>query len=253
MESDNELISQIRKLREIKPDSAWSASVRTQIVGQDMVGQKKSILSVFGAALSQYRISFASLAVFLMAGGTVAIAQNSLPGDSLYAVKRATERGLALIEGKGNVASANLDLAAKRLAEIDLISQKNLGQKIPAALEEYKNAKSAAKKEVAAQIAQNPENAAQIVKNAVVAMKDINDKERQIYGALGVEQNATSTGDVSDSASDKAIIGSLIDSLRNNTGLSEDQLKDLEKVMAQYNNENYRQALDIYLNSSINK
>lgn len=253
MESDQELISQIRKLREIKPDAAWSASVRAQIVGHDPVGQKKSIPSIFGDLLFQYRIAFASLAVFLMVGGAVAAAQNALPGEPLYAIKRATERELALIAGKGNVASANLELAAKRLAEIDLITQKNMAQNLPAAIEEYKNAKAAAKKIVAAQIAQNPENAAQIVKNAAAAMKDINDKEKQIYGSLGVEANATSTDDGSVAASDKAIIASLIDGLKDNTGLSEDQLKDLQKVIDQYGKENYRQALDIYLNSSLNK
>jgi len=124
MNADKKLINQIRELKQIKPDSAWSASVRAQIVGHEEVGQKQSILTIFGNALFQYRIAFASLVIFMMAGGTIALAQNALPGEPLYAVKRATEKGMALVAGKDKIAAANLELAAKRLKEIDLISQK---------------------------------------------------------------------------------------------------------------------------------
>ena len=253
MNADKELINQIRKLQEIKPNSDWSASLRAQMVGHEEVGQKQSILSVFGNMLFQYRIAIASLAIFTMVGGTVALAQNALPGEPLYAVKRVTEKGMAMVNGNDKIAAANLELAAKRLAEIDLISQKNMVKNLPVAFKEYRNAKSEAKKEVAQQIAKDSKNAAKIIKDAAVAMKDIDEKEKQVYGALGVEQNASTTDDGTDTASDKAIVGSLVASLEGNDNLSDDQLKDLEAVKALYESENYRQALDLYLNSSLNK
>jgi len=253
MNADKKLINQIRELKQIKPDSAWSASVRAQIVGHEEVGQKQSILTIFGNALFQYRIAFASLVIFMMAGGTIALAQNALPGEPLYAVKRATEKGMALVAGKDKIAAANLELAAKRLKEIDLISQKNLVKNLPIAFEEYKSAKSEAKKDVAEQITKNPKNATKIIKDAMVVMKDINDKEKQVYGALGVDQNASSTEDGADIASDKVIVGLLIANFQDNNNLSDDQSKDLQTVKELYDGGNYRQALDIYLNSSLNK
>jgi len=84
-------------------------------------------------------------------------------------------------------------------------------------------------------------------------MKDINDKEKQVYGALGVDQNASSTEDGADIASDKVIVGLLIANFQDNNNLSDDQSKDLQTVKELYDGGNYRQALDIYLNSSLNK
>jgi len=253
MISDRELINQIRQLREIKPDSNWSVSVRAQIVGHDGVGQKQSILSIFGDLFCQYRIAVASLMVLFMMGGTAAVAQNALPGDPLYGLKRATEKGMALVAGKDKVATANLELAAKRLEEINLVSQKKLVQNLPAAVEEYKNAKAEAKNNVAAAIQKDPENAGQIVKDAVVAMKGIADKEREVYGVLGLEQNASTSDSGAEAATDQAIVGSLIEYFQNNEGLSENQQEDLEQVRALYDAANYGQSLDKYLNSSLNK
>ena len=68
-----------------------------------------------------------------------------------------------------------------------------------------------------------------------------------------MDQNASTTDDGTDTATDKAIVGSLIASMEGNTNLSDDQLKDLETVKGLYESEDYRQALDLYLNSSLNK
>ena len=159
---------------------------------------------------------------------------------------------MAIATGQDKNPAANLLLAAKRLEEIDVISQKNLLKNLPAAFYEYKTAKAAAKKEVASMVKQNPANAGAIVKEAGLAMKDIDEKERQVYGVLGLEQNSTSTGDVSEAASDKEIVGSLIDYFRKGAVLSEEQTNDLVQVKKLYDESNYGQAIDYYLNSSLN-
>jgi len=253
MDSDKELINRIRSFKEIKPDTDWAAFTKARIIGHEAVGQRRSIMSVLGEMILGYRVALAGLLVFLVAGGTVVVAQNALPGEPLYALKRVTEKGVALVTGKDKIAAANLELAAKRLEEINLVSEKNLVQNLPAAFEEYKSAKAAAKSKVAAQIQQNPENASQIVKEAAVAMKGMNDLEKQVYGALGLEQNASTTIDVAEAASDQAIVASLIDYLKDSPNLSEEQTKELEQVRGLYDAANYSQALDKYLGSTLNK
>jgi len=253
MDPEKQLISQIRSLKEIKPDTDWAVFTKARIMGHEAIGQERSIMSLLGDMILQYRIALAGLLVFLMAGGTVAVAQNSLPGEPLYGLKRVTEKGMALVTGQDKVASANLELAAKRLEEINTISQKNLVKNLPAAFEEYKSAKAEAKSKVAAAIQQNPENAGQIVKDAATAMKDMNDKEKQVYGVLGLEQNASTTETGAEAASDQAIVASLIDYLKDDAGLSEEQAKELEQVRSLYDAGNYGQALDKYLSSSLNK
>ncbi|MFA6375907.1 MAG: hypothetical protein WCX69_00700, partial [Candidatus Paceibacterota bacterium] len=163
------------------------------------------------------------------------------------------EKGMAMISGQDKSAAANLQLVAKRLEEIDLISQKNLVKNLPAAFYEYKTAKAAAKKEVAALVAQDPDNAGAIVKEAGVAMKSISEKEKQVYGVLGLDQNASSTTDGTEAVSDKAIVESLLGYFKKNPILSEEQNNDLAFVQKQYDAGNYDQAIDYYLSSSLNR
>ncbi len=123
-------------------------------------------------------------------GGLLASAQNALPGEPLYGLKKAAEKGSAMVMGqvrRGDVAAANLQLAAKRLEEIDIISRRNLAQNLPAAMDEYQTAKTEAKKEVAAMVKKNPRKAGEIAKQAARAMKEIDDREKQVYAVLGAE------------------------------------------------------------------
>jgi hypothetical protein len=144
-------------------------------------------------------------------------------------------------------------LAARWLQEIDEIAQKNLLKNLPAAFYEYKSAKAAAKKEVAALVKKNPNNASAIVKDAGVVMKSIDEKEKQVYGVLGLEQNASRTDDGSEAVSDKEIVGSLIDYFKKDAVLPDDQATDLAKVKELYAAGDYGQAINYYLSSSLNK
>lgn len=253
MKSDKQLINQIRTLREIKPDTEWAALSKARILGPEAIGHRQSFIGFASNFVFQYKAAFAGILLAGLAGGTVIASQSALPGQPLYSVKKATERGLAIVTGQDKNPAANLLLAAKRLEEIDIISQKNLIKNLPAAFYEYKSAKAAAKKEVAAMVKQNPANAGAIVKEAGLAMKGIDEKEKQVYGVLGLEQNASSTSDVSEAVSDKEIVNSLIDYFKKGAVLSEEQTNDLEQVKKLYGENNYGQAIDYYLNSSLNK
>jgi hypothetical protein len=251
MNAEKELIKQIRILREIKPDNDWVISAKARIIGGEWIGQKPGIMQLLFKYSAQYRLALTGVALAVLAGGTIAASQNALPGEPLYGVKKATEKGVAVITGQINTPAANLQLAAKRLEEINQISQRNLVKDLPAAFYEYKTAKAAAKKQVAALIQKDPNNAGAIVKEAGVAMKDISEKEKQIYGVLGLEPNASSSEDGSEVASDRTIVESLINYL-DGALLSDQQNSDLGQVKKLYGEGNYSQALDYYLNSSLN-
>jgi Domain of unknown function (DUF5667) len=254
MNSEKELINQIRTLREIKPDNDWVVSCKVRIMGQEAMGHKPSAIVLLGSFLFQYRAALAAMVLVLgTGGGLLTAAQGALPGEPLYGLKKVTEKGMAVVTGQNNNPAANLLLAAKRLEEIDAISQKNLVKNLPAAFYEYKTAKTAAKKEVALLIKNNPDKAGEIVKEAGAAMKDINDKEKQVYGVLGLEQNASSTQDAADRTSDKEIVDSLIAYFKKSAMLSEEQTADLAKVKDLAAAGNYGQSIDYYLSSSLNK
>jgi len=252
MNREAEIINKIRGLNEIKPDADWVVLAKARIIGEIGIKQEQSFATLLKNFVFQYRIAVAGLLMAGFAGGTVALAQNALPGEPLYSLKKATEKGIAFVSSRDDAPTANLQLAAKRLEEIGLVSQKNLVKNLPAAFKEYKDAKATAKKEVAALVKQNPELAGAIVKGVAPAMKDIDNRERQVYGVLGVEENAAGD-DISEAASDKTIVESLIDYFKKGAVLTGEQTDDLTKVKELYEAGNYGEAVSYYLNSSLNK
>jgi len=253
MKTEKELINQIRTLREIKPDAEWVSLTKLQIMGPAAIEAKRSLVGIFSGFAFQYKAAFAAVLMISAVSGTLAVAQDALPGDALYGLKRVSEKGVAIITGQDNTPATNLHLAAKRLEEINLMSQRDLTKELSAAFYEYKSVKVAAKKEVAMLVQQNPSKASEIVKEAGAAIREINSKEKAVYGVLGLEQNASSTDDNGEAASDKTIVESLIEYFKKNATLSQDQTKDLDQVKALYEAANYGQAVDYYLNSSLNK
>jgi len=252
MNSEKAIISQIKSLKDIKPDHDWVILNKARLLGSEALNVKRPAFSVLFDLMLQRRMVLAALVMLGALSGTVFAAQGSLPGEPLYAVKKATERGMAIAMGQNNDPAANLQLAAKRLEEIDLISQKNLVKNLPAAFYEYKTAKAAAKKEVAAKVKENPAKAGQIVKEAGVAIKNINDKEKQVYGVLGVDESASSTNNGIENASDKQIVESLVDYFKKGAVLSYEQASDLARVKKLYEDGKYGEAIDVYLSSSLN-
>lgn len=84
---------------------------------------------LFGAARVGMTTAVAfALAIVLATGGVVYAAQDSLPGDGLYPVKTASEN-VALVVATSDTARArvHLDLAARRLAEIQLAQREQRG------------------------------------------------------------------------------------------------------------------------------
>ena len=253
MENDQKIINQIRNLRDIKPDADWVILAKARVMGQVNIEQKLSFIGLLKNFTLQYRMALSGLVLIGLASGAFVASQNALPGEPLYALKKGTEKGWAIFVGASKSPEANLQLAAKRLEEISLISQKNLVKNLPVAFKEYNSAKTTAKKEMAAKVLENPNQAGNIVKQASAAMKNIDSREKQIYGALGLDENATSTDNGIESDYDKTIAGSLINYFKKDAILSDQQNNDLKKVKELYDSGNYKEAIDYYLGSSLNK
>ena len=83
-------------------------------------------------------IAVAILVLFIAGGGTVAAASNSLPGESLYSVKIATEKVQGFFTfGKEAKANFYIKLGERRLDEMERLEEKN--RNIPDSLLEAMN------------------------------------------------------------------------------------------------------------------
>lgn len=250
---DKKIIAQLKSLRQIKPDQQWVYLTKGRILGEVELAEKQSLAALFNNLLFQYRMVLPTLIIIGLAGGTLIFAKGSLPGDALYPVKLAAEKGMAALANKDQKPAANLELAEKRLEELNALSEQKKVASLPEAIKEYKSAKATAKKEMADLVRENPKQAVKIAKEVGETLKNIDAKERQVNAILGLEDDATTTKEVVQGVTDdQAIVSALIQNWEQST-LTDDQKNDLDRVKDLYERGQYEKALDSYLRSSLAK
>ena len=241
---EEELIRNLRQLRQIKPKKEWAFLAKKQILGET---PKRSFapFSIFSL-----RMVYAGLIVVFVFFGLFGFAQNSLPGDFLYPVKKIAERAERVFVSKDGQPNFQLELAKKRLEELNRVAKDNQVKRLAPAMKEYETTKAAAEKAVVASIKNKPKKeAVKIVKEAAPALNEINKQEKEIYTSLGVDPKKEA-GSASIDA-DKYMVEYLIKKADAST-LTDEQRKDLSRVKEYYKMGNYEKALEFYFTSSLN-
>jgi len=144
--TEKELIGKLRELRQIRPNKDWVVLAKSQILGQEFNQHRVLInwLRVFFA-----KPVYAGLVVvFVLVGlfGTLAFAQNSLPGQPLYLIKRITEKAQAVFVSEKEKPQASLELANKRLEELTIVAETNQVKNLAPAINEFQASVSEAAK-----------------------------------------------------------------------------------------------------------
>ena len=147
---DKELISQIKKLKAIKPNKEWAFFAKTKILGEEQKSGLVSVLEFFPELIYKHsKLAFATLAIFGFVAGAFGFAQGALPGDPIYALKRVTEKAQMAFVDESELPFAQLELAQKRLEELNTIAQTNQVKKIAPAIQEFQASISQAAKDLA--------------------------------------------------------------------------------------------------------
>lgn len=233
---EKDLIAKIKQLSQISPNRDWVVLTKERILkdsNEEMVlvnnlnhKEKLSWLKMLFL-----KPAYTGILVFLVLIGVFGVAQNSTPGDYFYSVKKISERVSLFLSSEDKV-KANLDIAEKRLEELNQIVEANQTKKLAAAIKEVQKSISEASD---IYLDKNVENFKKIVKI---------DK--------GIE-NLESRGIVIDSeGSQKLVMNSLVIVL-------EDLINDLEKGTLNQKQEellikmkelveqgNYTEALELY-------
>ena len=141
--TEKELIGKIRELRQIKPNRDWVVLTKSQILGEE---KKYTSLFLFLFPVLKLRPVYAGLIVVFILVGLFGFSQNSLPGDLLYPVKKITEKSQAVFVSEEELPKYNLEIANKRLEELNQIAQTNQVKKLAPAISEFQaNISEAAK------------------------------------------------------------------------------------------------------------
>jgi len=136
MLTEKELIRKIRQLQQIKPRKEWVVLTKNQIFGEE-----KREFNFFSLIVRVWKpiLALSTLGILL---GLFGIAQNSLPGDLLYPIKKITERSQAIFVSDRERPKMELELTNKRLEELNKISQTNQIKKLAPAMNEVQKSLS---------------------------------------------------------------------------------------------------------------
>lgn len=126
--TETQIIKKIKKLKAIKPRSDWVLLNKRQILGEE----RRIELFPF------LRPAYAGLFCLLFLAGLFEFSQESLPGDSLYYLKKITEKSQIIFSSEEEKPRIKLELVNKRLEELDQIVQENEVRKLAPALKEYR-------------------------------------------------------------------------------------------------------------------
>ena len=223
-----EIIKEIQKLKEIQPRQEWVSLTETRILGES---PKISPFVFFRPVL----IGALSLGVLM---GLFFISQNSLPGDSLYSLKRISEQSRGVFVSAEGRPEFQLKLTEKRLSELQEIVEKNDTRKLSSALSELSASKANTKKE----ISKAKDNPNLIERIAPMVKKNI-ETEKRILSSIGIENEEEKEPD------GKLIAEYLIKNLEK-TSLTEKQEIFLTEAKECFEQGNYQSALSKALEAS---
>jgi len=253
--TQKELIAKIKQLKQIQPNQDWVILTKAEILREKDIKnesvQSRGYWNVFVTGLEElknlskgliFRPAFATISIIgvLALVAIFGCAQNSLPGDVLYPVKKITEKAKIYVLREAGL-ETKLELTNERLKELSEITQTNQVRNLAFALQEYKTAKIEVEEQVSDLIKQskNQEQAVAIAKKVAPRLKAINEKEKEVFTTLGIEPEEQ---DNNTDTTEKTIVELLIKDLSSQT-LTEDQQEILTQAQELFENQQYQQAL----------
>jgi len=228
-----DLVKKIQELKKIKPRKDWVVLTKSQILGKEPTYRDRvsAVLEVFPRIIFQYKPAFATLIIVGVLVGAFGFAQNSLPGNFLYSLKKITEKSQAVFVSETERSNFQLGLVNKRLEELNKIAETNQVENLAPALNEFQANISQAAKEIIKSKEIN-------VKEIVQQTEKLKENKQKIE-ALGV---VIGESEELDNALSQ-LVGREIKDLKNRT-LTEDQEKLLAEAKEDFEAGNFNEALE---------
>lgn len=224
-----QIIKNLKKLGKIEPTKDWLFLTREKIVGAKKPGF--SFFPVFSL-----RPALVGITVVFVLFGLFGFAQNTVPGDFLYPIKKAVEKSQSLFVEKDERPGFHLDLAQKRLDDLSKIAKKNQVKKLAPAIEEFQANLSQAAKSLAE--IKEPQKALAIGKEIALEIEELKRSKEKIeaYGIVIGE-----TGELENALA--SLVEREIKDLEKRS-LNENQREILEQAKEDFQRGDYSQALE---------
>lgn len=137
--TENELISKLQTLNQIKPNQEWVSFVKAEMFKPGIWERITEALALLNPLNRQRKLAYAFSVLLLIFGGLLSFAQYTLPGDMLFSVKEITESSQASLIGESSL-SSSVGTFKKRSQDLAQVVKNNKSANIPAAVQKVKDA-----------------------------------------------------------------------------------------------------------------
>jgi len=228
---DKDLIFELKRLNQIKPDKEWVVLTKKRILGEAKPSLPYLFLKPAYAFLTLALILLISLPVF---------AQFSLPGHPLYPIKKITERAKSYFVPEKEKPAYQLELVQKRLEELKILAEKNETTKLPSAFKEVKETASQATKNL---VKSKPIDPKALEKSVEVAKIKKEIENKVLATNLGIEEKEDPI---------KTMVEIIISDFEGRS-LTKEQKEIFEKAKLNYQQGNFEEALILLKSLSENR
>lgn len=253
--TEQQLIQKIKELKQIKPKQEWVILCKEQIlekavdVRHQPFSQPFSILDIFRVPLLKPAIL--SITCVMVLVGVFGLVQNTLPGDTLYTAKKATEQAQFNLTSKQEKPKMALELTNEKLQELSIVAEANLGKNLAPAIKEVEQAYQATAQayQLATQeINQKVSDISAIDKEQIEMYKEVKEQNKRLEQTLAVKMEISELDESINSYYDalvdyKALVEQEITALENQT-LTTEQEQVLNEIQQLFDKEKYDQAFE---------
>ncbi len=120
---DKELISKIKKLRDIKPNPNWVNFAEEKL--NDRIGLKEEKYGFLNWLIEPHPMALVAFSLMFIIGGpwlTLKTAESSLPGEFLYSVKKIGESIQTKVVSEKEQIELQVDFASRRIEELTKVN-----------------------------------------------------------------------------------------------------------------------------------
>jgi hypothetical protein len=244
--TEKQLIVKIQELRQIKPRKDWVVFTKKQILREEKPAPAFSFISFIREMqrgerfVFQHKPAFASALMLAIFFGLFGFAQNAMPGDALFSIKKITEKSQSVFISQEKQPNYDLEMVQKRLEDLMKIAQRNSVKNLAPAISEYQANVS----KVAENIAREKDT--KKVKEMVLKMKDLENREAELK-SLGIVIGENEELDRTYAQKIVEVLEPMIEDLKNRS-LTEEQQELLAELEKDLENKNFEEALIKLLN-----
>jgi len=239
--NEKQLIRHFQELAEIRPRKDWVILTKNRILAEETILQSKlGLLSFF--PFFRYKLAFAPIISVLIIIGLFGFAQKTVPGDTLFSVKKMAETAQVSFSSDVEKPKTQLKLANKRLEELSRIAQANQVRSLDPAIKEFQASIAQATKDLTEMDFNVTSSDPMVLQEIVAETQKLKENKERVEAVLGTVVGNTDELTSALSRLEKQTAEYLIADLSQRTLSEEDQVL-LTEAKQDFEAGNYAGAL----------